>query len=49
MYAGISAGGMLLMIMDIPSNSTLTVGDNNITPKTSTDDKDEVNRMFSTN
>ena len=45
MYAGIPVGGMVLMFMDAPSGHPLTVGDN-ITPTISTDDKDEVTRLF---
>ena len=45
MYAGIPIGGMVLMFMDMPSDLPLTVGDN-ITPTISTDDKDEVTRLF---
>ncbi|MCL2695195.1 MAG: VOC family protein [Clostridiales bacterium] len=45
MYAGIPFGGMTLMFMDMPSDHTLTVGDN-ITPTISTDDRDEVTRLF---
>jgi len=45
MYAGIPAGGMVLMFMDAPSGHPLTVGDN-ITPTISTDNKDEVARLF---
>lgn len=45
MYAEIPLGGMTLMLMDMPSGSPTTIGDN-ITPTFSTDDKDEVTRFF---
>jgi len=45
MYAGIPVGGMVLMFMDAPSGHPLTVGDN-ITPTISTDNKDEITRLF---
>ena len=45
MYAGIPVGGMVLMFMDAPSGHPLTVGDN-ITPTISTDNKDEITRIF---
>lgn len=45
MYAGIPIGGMTVMFMDMPSNSPVTIGDN-ITPTVSTDNKDEVTRIF---
>ena len=45
MYAGIPFGGMTVMFMDAPSGHPLTVGDN-ITPTISTDDKEEVTRLF---
>jgi len=45
MYAGIPVGGMVLMFMDIPSDHTMTIGDN-ISPTISTDSKDEVTRLF---
>jgi PhnB protein len=44
-YAGIPIGGMTVMFMDLPSDSPFTVGDN-ITPTISTDNKDEVTRLF---
>lgn len=44
-YAGIQAGGMVLMFMDMPADAPLTVGDN-ITPTISVDDKTEVTRLF---
>ena len=45
MYAGIPFGGMTVMFMDYPSGSEMAVGDN-IHPTISTDNKDEVTRMF---
>ena len=45
MYAGIPIGGMIVMFMDMPSGSPLTVG-NNINPTISTTDKEEVTRLF---
>lgn len=45
MYAGIPFGGMTVMFMDYLSDSEMTVGDN-IHPTISTDDKDEVSRIF---
>jgi len=45
MYAGMPFGGMTVMFMDAPSGHPLAVGDN-ITPTISTDDKDEVARLF---
>jgi PhnB protein len=45
MYAGIPVGNMVLMFMDAPSGHPLTVGDN-ITPTISTDNKDEITRLF---
>ena len=45
MYAGIPFGGMTVMFMDYPSGSSMTAGDN-IHPTISTDDKDEVTRLF---
>jgi len=44
-YAGIPIGDMVVMFMDMPSGSPLTMGDN-VTPTISTDDKDEVARLF---
>jgi PhnB protein len=46
MYAGIPIGGMVVMFMDMPSNSPVTVGDN-INPTISLNDKDEITRIFS--
>ena len=45
MYAGIPIGGIVVMFMDMPSGSPLTVG-NNINPTISVDNKDEVTRLF---
>ena len=45
MYAGIPLGGMVVMFMDYPSASPMVMGDN-IHPTVSTDDKDEVTRLF---
>lgn len=45
MYADVQIGGLTVMLMDMPSGSPLTVG-NNINPTVSTDDKDEVARLF---
>jgi len=44
-YAGIPFGNMVMMLMDYPSDSEMTVGDN-IHPTISTDEKDEVTRIF---
>ena len=45
MYAGIPFGGMTVMFMDYPSGTELTPGDN-IHPTISTDNKEEVTRLF---
>jgi len=45
MYAGIPVGGMTLMFMDFPSGSEMAMGDN-IYPTISTDNKDEITRLF---
>jgi len=45
MYAGIPFGGMTVMFMDYPSGSEMTIGDN-IHPTISTDNKDEITRLF---
>ena len=45
MYAGIPFGGMVMMFMDYPSGSEMTVGDN-IHPTISTDNKDEITRLY---
>ena len=45
MYAGIPFGGMVMMFMDYPSGSEMTVGDN-IHPTISTDDKNEITRLY---
>ena len=45
MYAGIPVGGMVLMFMDASAAHPTTVGDN-ITPTISTDNKNEVTRLF---
>ena len=45
MYAGIPIGGVTVMFMDMPSDMTLTIGDN-INPTVNVEDKDEVIRLF---
>ena len=45
MYAGIPMGGMTVMFMDYLSGSPMVMG-NNIHPTISTDDKNEVTRLF---
>jgi PhnB protein len=45
MYAGVPIGGMIVMFSDFPSGSEYICG-NNISPTISTDDKDEVTRIF---
>ena len=45
MYAGIPLGGMVVMFMDMPSDCPCVIG-NNINPTVSTDDKEEVTRLF---
>ena len=45
MYAGIPFGGMTVMFMDYPSGMDVVIGDN-IQPTISTDDKDEITRIF---
>lgn len=45
MYAGIKFGNMTAMFMDMPSGMPLIKG-NNISPTISTDDKEEVARLF---
>ena len=45
MYAGIPVGGMTLMFMDFPSGTEMAMGDN-IYPTISTDNKDEITRLF---
>ena len=45
MYAGVPVGDALLMLMDMPSDSPITVG-NNINPTISLGDKVEVERLF---
>ncbi len=44
-YAGLKVGNMVLMFMDMPSDSPLTIG-NNINPTVSVNDKDEASRLF---
>ena len=44
-YAGVPIGAMTVMFMDMPSDSMLTVGDN-INPTLSSENKDEVTRIF---
>ncbi len=46
MYAGIEFPNMVGMFMDVPSGYPLTIG-SNISPTISTDDKEEVVRLFS--
>ena len=45
MYAGVPVGNIVVMFSDVPAGSTFVCG-NNISPTVSTDDKDEVTRMF---
>ena len=45
MYADIPFGGMTVMFMDYPAGSEMAMGDN-IHPTISTDNKDEVARLF---
>jgi len=45
MYANIVIGGLYVMLMDLPAGSPLAAG-NNINPTISTDDKEEVIRLF---
>ena len=45
MYANMRIGGVTVMFMDMPSGLPLVIG-NNITPTVSTDNKDEITRMF---
>ena len=45
MYAGIQFGNLTAMFMDMPSGAPLIKG-NNISPTISTDDKEEVKRLF---
>jgi PhnB protein len=45
LYAGVPIGGLMVMFMDMPSGSPLTVG-NNISPTISVDNRDEVTRLF---
>ena len=45
MYAGIPFGGMTVMFMDYPADSPMVTGEN-IHPTISTDNKDEVTRLF---
>ncbi|MCL1976179.1 MAG: VOC family protein [Firmicutes bacterium] len=45
LYAGIPFGGMTVMFMDYPAASPMTMGEN-IHPTISTDNKDEVTRLF---
>jgi len=45
MYAGIPIGGMVVMLMDMPTGSPLVVG-NNINPTVNIEDKAEVTRLF---
>jgi len=44
-YAGVPLGNIVVMFSDIPSGSPFVAG-NNISPTVSTDDKDEVTRLF---
>jgi len=45
MYAGIPFGGMTVMFMDYPTGEECVIG-GNIHPTISTDDKNEVTRLF---
>ncbi len=45
MYVGIPMGNMVLMCMDMPSDSPLAVG-NNINPTIGVEEKDEATRIF---
>jgi PhnB protein len=44
-YAGLPVGGMVVMFSDAPAGSPFVQG-NNISPTISTDDKDEVTRIY---
>ncbi|MCL2451295.1 VOC family protein [Candidatus Saccharibacteria bacterium] len=44
-YAGVKVGDSVLMMMDMPSNAPLVVG-NNVSPTVSADSTDEVTRLF---
>jgi PhnB protein len=44
-YAGVPIGSIVVMFCDVPSDAEFVKG-NNITPTVSTDDKDEVTRIF---
>jgi PhnB protein len=45
MYAGLPLGGVVLMFSDAPTGSGFVKG-NNVCPTVSTDDKEEITRMF---
>ncbi|MCL2597715.1 MAG: VOC family protein [Paludibacter sp.] len=45
MYAGVPIGSVVVMFSDVPSGSEFVKG-NNISPTVSTDNKDEVARIF---
>ena len=44
-YAGVPIGGMVVMFSDVPEGSEFVRG-NNISPTVSTDNKDELTRIF---
>jgi PhnB protein len=44
-YAGLPVGGMVVMFSDMPSGTPFVKG-NNIAPTISTDDKDEITRIY---
>ena len=44
-YAGVPVGGIVIMFSDVPADSEFVCG-NNISPTLSTDNKDEVTRIF---
>lgn len=45
MYAGLPVGNVVLMFSDVPSGSRFVQG-NNISPTISTEDKDEIARLY---
>ena len=45
MYAGVPIGGITVMFMDFPADSEFSKG-NNINPTVSSDDKEEITRIF---
>ena len=44
-YAGVPVGGLVIMFSDVPAGSEYVCG-NNVSPTLSTDNKDEVTRIF---